>query len=211
MTDNHLDETIKTYDLLGADYSPTTAGLVDREDFDKLVKLIAPGAKVLEAGCGYGKELKLFIDAGYDVTGIDLSAGMLEQCKKNVPRAKLVQMDVRRLDFPNETFDAIWCHTVLLHLPPREAEKAVKEFYRVLKNGGILFASVKKVDKSQEMVKEDIEGHPRWFQYYTEEEFLNLVKSVGFKIIETIIFNEQDRYGADKRDLMFVEVLAKKK
>ncbi len=210
MIDNHLDETIKTYDLLGENYSPSTAGLVDKEDFDKLVKLIPANAKVLDAGCGYGKELKLFVDAGYNVTGIDLSAGMLEQSKKNVPGAKLAQMDVRKLNFPKDAFDAVWCHTVLLHLPPTEAKKAIKEFYRVLKNGGILFASAKKAENSQGMTKEDIKGLPRWFQYYTKEEFLDLFQSTGFNIIETMIFNERERYGADKRDLMFIEVLAKK-
>ena len=209
--DDYLGETIRTYDQLAGEYSKTTEALLKREEFEKLAAMIPENGKVLDAGCGYGKELKLFAEAGYEVTGIDYSRGMLEQAKKAVPGVKLAQMDVRNLGLAPETFDAVWCNAVLIHLRSEDAQKALKEFRRVLKPNGVLYVLVRKSDDDEpKIVTEQIKGMPRLFHYYTEEELRGLVEGAGFQNLKASTFNERQRYGPDKRDINSLEIFARK-
>ncbi|MBI2598308.1 MAG: class I SAM-dependent methyltransferase, partial [Candidatus Diapherotrites archaeon] len=65
-------------------------------------------AKILDIGCGPGRDAKYFSEQGLDVTGIDLTSNFVKMASKNVPNATFKHMDMRSLDFPEDTFDGIW-------------------------------------------------------------------------------------------------------
>ncbi len=73
--------------------------------YHKLLKKYKAG-KILEVGCGSGNLATLFLDAGYDYIGFDLSSEMLEIAQEVEPRAKFIQGDMRNLSLDN-TFDSI--------------------------------------------------------------------------------------------------------
>jgi ubiquinone/menaquinone biosynthesis C-methylase UbiE len=90
--------------------------------------------KILDAGCGPGAMLPTLAKYG-DVVGIDISEEALKYAGK---RGKVIKGDITKLDFEDNTFDLVICMDVLYHMWVKDEIDALKEFNRVLKNGGIL-------------------------------------------------------------------------
>jgi ubiquinone/menaquinone biosynthesis C-methylase UbiE len=207
--EGYIKKTISTYDKIADDYPRRTRDLIPINELEKFVSLVPKGAKILDAGCGYGRCSEMLLKKGYDVTGIDLSEKLLEKAK-TIKRARFYFMDVRNLDFPEKSFDAVWCNSVLLNLKKQDALKALKEFNHVLKGGGILFINVRKGAKKG-MVKEGSSGESRFFRYFLEGEIKDLAGKAGFRILEIYTFNERERLGPDKRDLDLICCFARKR
>jgi len=103
-------------------------------------------SRVLEVGCGNGKNLSALAGAGYDVHAIDYSPQAIALCKesplfkqKGKNRIKFKVMDARALDFKDGFFDAVVCFHVLGNMLEADRRKAAGEAARVLKRGGKLF------------------------------------------------------------------------
>lgn len=92
---------------------------------------IEPGDRVLDVGCGNGQYLVRLRDRDVDAVGCDLSVGMLRAAR---PHPALVNGDVQRLPFPDDTFDVVLAPHMLYHVPDRQA--AARELRRVLRAGG---------------------------------------------------------------------------
>lgn len=144
---------------------------------------LKPGARILDLGCGAGRDMAWHEVQGVTVIGADLSAGMLAQARCQA-QGGLVQMDMRRLAFPSGCFQGVWCNASLLHLPKSEAPGALVEIRRVLAADGVLFLSVQ--EGSGEMWEEQSYGElaPRFFARYRPEEMMMLLKGGGFALIE---------------------------
>lgn len=100
-------------------------------------------AQVLDVGCGAGEPTaRYFVDRGCQVTGIDLSTRMLALAQQRVPEANFERMDMRRLDFPAESFDAIIAIYTVFHLPRAEHLALFAGFNRVLKPSGVLLLTL---------------------------------------------------------------------
>jgi SAM-dependent methyltransferase len=97
------------------------------------------GLRVLELGCGAAQWTCALRSGGFDVVGMDLSAGQLRharshalECSTPVP---LVQGDAHDLPFGDATFDVVFCdHGAMTFASP---ERAVRETSRVLRDGGL--------------------------------------------------------------------------
>lgn len=90
--------------------------------------------KILDAGCGPGAMLPTLAEYG-DVVGVDMSDEALEYARK---RGRVKKGNILNLDFANETFDLVVCMDVLYHTWVEDETKALREFHRVLKRGGLL-------------------------------------------------------------------------
>jgi 2-polyprenyl-3-methyl-5-hydroxy-6-metoxy-1,4-benzoquinol methylase len=116
-----------------ADLTRTAAGLDLR-----------PGSRLLDAGCGSGQYAIAFAQLGYDVTAIDLAPEMIARARRHAAeRGAEVEWrvgDFSRLADPNPAYDAIHARMVLQFAPNVPA--ALREFRRVLKPNGRLYASV---------------------------------------------------------------------
>lgn len=99
---------------------------------------IAPGALVLETGCGNGKTLHALLSAGIPAFGIDISKEAVRLCGCGDAAAA----DIRYLPFKDESFDAVFCRHVLGHLVQRERCLAAEELMRVVRPGGCIHVSV---------------------------------------------------------------------
>lgn len=99
---------------------------------------IVPGMRVLEIGCGVGYLTKVIADKGARITSIDVSFDLIRAAKSKVTSSKIIFLlqDACNLGLADNSFDAVIGSSVLHHL---EVEKALKEFYRVLKPGGCMY------------------------------------------------------------------------
>lgn len=101
-----------------------------------LLDAAGEGARILEVGTGTGRIGIPIQQRGGDLIGCDLSAKMLARQREKHPAARLVQADAVFLPFLSAYFDAVLTvHVMHLIGPWREA---LREFKRVLKNGGVL-------------------------------------------------------------------------
>lgn len=105
----------------------------------KLVKFDGyPGKTVLDVGCGVGNDLSRFARHGAKVTGIDLAPHSIDLARRNFSQRGLegefFVMDGEAMTFPDNSFDVVYCHTVL-HFTPNP-RRMIAEIERVLKPGG---------------------------------------------------------------------------
>jgi SAM-dependent methyltransferase len=102
---------------------------------------VAPGSRVLDAGCGFGLETlrlaRIALPTG-EVTGCDLSPDFLAEARHRAEDAHLnvtfEQGHVESLPYPDFAFNAVWSERLLIYVP--DLQKAVSEIHRVLAPGG---------------------------------------------------------------------------
>lgn len=96
------------------------------------------GQRLLEVGCGVANDLSRFARGGARVVGIDLAEHSIELASSNFRQRRLDGqfrvMDGERMAFPDASFDAVYCHTVL-HFTP-DPGRMIEEICRVLAPGG---------------------------------------------------------------------------
>jgi len=105
--------------------------------------LLKPGAHVLDAGCGSGVPVsKGLVEAGFTVTGIDISKSMLSLARQHVPEAVFHQMNMMELGFEDETFGGVVTCYSFFHVPAAEQPAVLAEFNRILQpSGGLLITT----------------------------------------------------------------------
>jgi 2-polyprenyl-3-methyl-5-hydroxy-6-metoxy-1,4-benzoquinol methylase len=117
-------------------------GEAGRRRWSRRVKMLTShlknGMNVLEIGCGTGYFTKELQKTGASIISIDISPELLEIAKKEIqsPNVSFTIENAYELSFQNESFDTIIGSSVLHHL---EIDKALKEFFRVLKSGGSIY------------------------------------------------------------------------
>ncbi len=93
---------------------------------------IKKGAKVLDIGCGGGRE---YFARHYIMTGVDISQYAVDNAKKVYQNALVG--DIRQLPFADESFDFVMSMDLLGHIPIQDKDQTLAEIYRVLKPAGI--------------------------------------------------------------------------
>jgi ubiquinone/menaquinone biosynthesis C-methylase UbiE len=136
---------------------------------------------VLDVGCGAGiPTAKYVVQRNLDVTGIDISDVMINMAKENVPNANFIKMDMNDLKFNENTFGGIISVYALFHVPKKNHPAIFKQFYNILKPGGILLINTG-VSESEGI--SDFFGAPMFWSNYDPQITLHLVKEAGFSII----------------------------
>lgn len=105
---------------------------------------LPPGSKILDAGCGIGVCSRYYARKGYEVHAIDITPRAVEITQRSFDlyglQGQVRLGNVEELPYPDRSFDGLVSNGVIHHTP--DTEKAVAEFYRVLKPGGIALCCV---------------------------------------------------------------------
>lgn len=117
--------------------------------------------RVLDVGCGPGRDLKRFQEAGLEVVGIDSCAKFVKMAQEYAPGAVVIEGDFRQLEAESQ-FDGIWACASLLHVLPEELPEVLERLFRAVKPGGILYVSFRHGTQARE-----VDG--RWFTDANEE------------------------------------------
>ncbi|MFH1592975.1 MAG: methyltransferase domain-containing protein [Candidatus Woesearchaeota archaeon] len=191
---NVVAKTIKTYEELAEDYYKTHFDINEIKNIADFFIQNLKGQKILDIGCGPGRDAKYFSEHDLEVTGIDLTSNFVKMASQNVPNAKFKQMDMRNLDFPENTFDGIWACASFLHVPKEDAKNTLLGFKKILKPAGLIYLSVKQGDEEKFVEKDEYKGRTKFFAFYTQDEFKNLIESCNFKIVKVLIDNKKDTW-----------------
>lgn len=167
---NHFNQTglsIDYYNKNADKYIDNTFNLDMNNLYEPFLKEISKGSKILDAGCGPGRDSLYFISHGYEVTAFD---GSLEFVKYATQKTGLPVMNVKfeELDFFEE-FDAIWACASLLHIPNSSMDDVLIRLTKSLKPNGVIFVSFK-YGENEEV------RNGRLFNDFTENKLLSLVE-----------------------------------
>lgn len=123
-------------------------GNVDIYLLDQILKnKFQPGMKVLDAGCGEGRNLTYFLNSGYDVYGVDIDASAVRalqfisgSIRPDIDRDHFQEGDIENLSYSNQIFDLVIASAVL-HFARDDGHflKMFGELVRCLKPGAMLF------------------------------------------------------------------------
>jgi SAM-dependent methyltransferase len=126
-------------------------GQIDIYVFDQLLRgNISADMRVLDAGCGYGRNLVHLLREGCEVFAIDQDAGAVEHVRQlaaalesNLPQENFQVSPIESMPFPSDFADVVICNSVL-HFAADDThfQAMVAELWRVLKPGGLLFCRV---------------------------------------------------------------------
>jgi SAM-dependent methyltransferase len=155
------NKTIDYYDRNADEYASRTLFIELSELYLTFREYVPRGGRILDAGCGAGRDTRYFIEHGYMVISFDGSGEMVRKCRE-YPHAYSVRLLFSEVAFKEE-FDGIWACASLLHLPVAEAKDAIRRLTTALKPGGAMLISLKYGEGSTQ----DPSG--RFFQYYDEQ------------------------------------------
>ena len=131
----YLDEALHA-DARHERVSPPLLGSRIRNDMLRDFLAPGPAERVVDLGCGSGRTLLWNRDLGATMVGVDIAPFFSQEARQQVD---LMLGDLRRLPFPDGTFDKAWSLDVLEHLSPEALAGMLAEASRVLKPGGALF------------------------------------------------------------------------
>ena len=99
-----------------------------------------PPFKILDFGCGPGRDLSVFAELGHIAIGLEGAAHLAVMARAH-SGCEVWQQDFLKLDLPDNHFDGIFANAALFHVPSQELPRVLLELKASLKAGGVLFSS----------------------------------------------------------------------
>jgi SAM-dependent methyltransferase len=132
-----------------------------------------PPYRILDFGCGPGRDLKIFADLGHEAIGLE-GAGEFVLLAKNHSGCEVWLQDFLSLKLPENHFDGVFANASLFHVPSQELPRVLRELWATLKPDGVLFSSNPRGDN-----REGWSGE-RYGCYHDWERWRDLVTGAGF-------------------------------
>jgi SAM-dependent methyltransferase len=132
-----------------------------------------PPYRILDFGCGPGRDLRTFSALGHTAIGLDGCPRFVEMARAD-SGCEVWQQDFLTLDLPAAQFDGIFANAVLFHIPSQELPRVLRQLHAALKPGGVLFSSNPRGD-NQEGWNGD-----RYGAYYDLANWRALLSAAGF-------------------------------
>ena len=169
-----VNKTLNYYNHNADSFIEGTVSVNFKEVQDKFLQMLS-GKKILDFGCGSGRDTMYFLKSGFDVTATD---GSEELCKyaseyTGIQVKQMLFQDLDEVDY----YDGIWACSSILHLSKNELRIVMNKMSRALKAGGIIYTSFKYGNFEGER-------NGRFFTDFTIDEFTDFVKEVKEMAIE---------------------------
>jgi SAM-dependent methyltransferase len=132
--------------------------------------------RILDFGCGPGRDLKVFKDIGHEAVGLEGAERFVEFARR-YSGCEVWLQDFLALQLPAEYFDGIFANASLFHVPSQELSRVLTELCAALKPAGVLFSSNPRGDNEEGWSGE------RYGVYYDWEQWRDLLIAAGFEEI----------------------------
>ena len=177
MPPDPTDTTIEYYDGNAGAFIERALDVDLSDEYEAFLPHLAAGAHILDAGCGSGRDARIFRDMGYQVTAFDGSIEMVRHASAHAG------LHVEHLRFKEVTwehaFDGVWASASLLHVPADQILDAINRLARCLRTGGTFYMSMKHGTDEQ-----CIEG--RHFSFVDETRVEALIEqAAGLQLLRT--------------------------
>lgn len=164
-----MHPTLTYYNQNAAKFYAGTVNVDFAAHRQRFLSYLPKSAVILDFGCGSGRDVKAFLDQGYQVEAID---GSEQLCRL---ADDYTGIQVRHMLFQElsetDRYDGIWACSSILHLPIDELSNVMRKMSAALKNNGIIYTSFKYGTFSGER-------NGRYFTDMTEETFADFIRSI---------------------------------
>lgn len=192
-----MGKTIDYYNQNAMNYCKSTINVSMQNIYDKFESYLQPGARILDLGCGSGRDSKYYLSKGYDVVSVDGAIEICHLAEQYIGKfVRNITFD--NLDYSNE-FDAIWASASLLHVEREQLLRVIGNVIRALKTDGIVYASWK-----YGYEEKTVDG--RYYLDMNEENILQVFDKFDIEILN--IWISQDGMG---RDNSWLNVIIRKR
>lgn len=179
-----MSETKKYYQDHAKDFFDSMVNADMSAHYERFLRYVPEHGKILDLGCGSGRDTKAFIQRGYSVEAID---GSSEMCRL---AGEHCGIQVRCMDFNDlneiEKYDAIWACASLLHVAKEQMTDILSKMRDALVNSGVMYISFKYGNYEGER-------NGRFFFDVTPEVFNDIVSKVSGLIVIEEWFTEDTR------------------
>ena len=184
--DESTRETIGYYDANAASYVAETAGVEFGELQREFIRRLPKGGRVLDLGCGSGRDSLAFLRAGLVVDAVDGSGQMVKAASglTGLPVAHATFSDYD----PQGPYDGIWACSSLLHVPASDLAAIISKYARALAPGGTFYLSFK-------LGAHDGMRNGRWFTDLDEPALRALVAEVPGLRVDRVEITGDVRLG----------------
>ena len=170
-----MDDTLQYYNQHAKAYVDSTRDVEFSQTQERFLQYLKPGARILDFGCGSGRDTKYFRNRGFQVEAVDGSAEFVRIA------SDYTGINVRRMLFQDldevDRYDGIWACSSILHLPFAELEEVLGKMARALRRRGIVYTSFK-------YGTEEGERSGRYFTNMTEAKMAGLLERIPVYDVE---------------------------
>jgi SAM-dependent methyltransferase len=196
---NKAHGLLASYDGLAEEYAKRLFDELDHKPLDRA--LLARYAQeirglgpVCDLGCGPGHITRHLRGLGAEAFGLDLSAGMVEQARRQNPGIEFWQENMLSLDAEDGSWGGIVAFYSIVHVPREEVPRAFGEMLRVLRPGGLLLLSFHVGDELVHLDELWGQEVSLDFHFFRAEDMEELLVEAGFEVEEVV---EREPYGED--------------
>ena len=200
LSDKRVADTLSFYENNADVYAQQTASVDLADLYEQFLNLLPNGGRILDVGCGSGRDLRAFKLMGFDCVGIDPSSN-LARIAHEYSGCETIVTGVEGVSFES-SFDGVWACASLLHLPRRRLPVALNRIHIALKPTGLFFISI------QQGEGESVATDGRFFARYSLTELNELVNSAGFVVLREWSTDDAQQ---KRRAISWINILARRR
>lgn len=197
---HEIENTIKYYNENIQKFVANTIDVTFDDTQNRFLNRLDKGAKILDFGCGAGRDTKYFLTQGYHVDAIDGSEKLCRYASQ-FTGIRVKQMLFQDLAETNK-YDGIWACSSILHLNKSTLEEVFNKMVAALKKEGIIYTSFK-------YGYFEGERNGRYFTDFTESEFIQFLKKIDGITLEEYWITSDVR--PDRSDEKWLNLILQKK
>lgn len=200
-------KTVETYDKSAEEMAAHFTNYVDgvsNKDIDKTFELAGNpiDARVVEIGCGAGKDAKYLFEKSGWYAGFDPSEKLLAMAREHVPGANLTKDDAVHYEYPR-ALDMVFAMASLLHVDREDFGVVMDKLAAAVRPGGLVCLTLKEADEYGELRQADDFGE-RLFYLYNPE----IVRELAGEKFEQVY--EEHQLSGPKKKRWFTIILRRK-
>lgn len=184
-----MNESINYYDVNAKNFNASTYHVEMGEIYQPFLANVVPKGKILDIGCGSGRDSLYFKKNGYEVEAFDYSMELVELARKQT------NLQIQHASFyeisASDKYDGIWACASLLHCERERLSDVIQRIVTALKNNGICYMSFKYGEKDR-----DVDG--RKFTDLNEKQSKELLAPFNVSILNQWVTVDQRPNRSEK-------------
>ena len=193
--------TLDYYNKNSEEYFNSTLNVDMTNTYKEFLKLVPEGGKILDLGCGSGRDSMNFMKLGYEVIAVD-GAKKLAKRASVLLRKEVIVSTFEELEL-KEKFHGIWACASLLHIKREDLKIVLNNLYNNLDDKGVFYMSFKYGEK------EYVDDKNRYFNCFTDESIISFInENTKYNILGLYI--TEDKLGR-VNEVKWVNLICNKK